>query len=363
LGGVRDTTFVMLIYQNVNESHDWNTAAAMAMLLLAATVVLALMSRWLLARERTAAPRLWQHWLFLALVALATALQRSSAGKPKQPRRPLASAPVHEGLRSVRTVGLIFLVLSVLPLLVLIPMSLTDSAFISFPPPAYSIRWYLNFLDRRDWYMPAVRSFLIAAAVMGLSTFLGVCAALAVSRLQKGTAIAYAIILSPMVVPTVVFALGLYLSFAKVGLIGTYAGIALGHTILAVPYVFIVMNSAFAKVDISFENAAQVLGAGPIRAFVATTLPLIAPAILSAALFAFLISFDDIIISLFISDAQTTTLPKRMWEGIRFEIDPTSVAVSVILLSGSLLVVGIAEFVRSHVQRLQRSSRAIEYFG
>jgi putative spermidine/putrescine transport system permease protein len=360
LGGVQDTTFVMLIYKNINDLDDWNMAAAMAIVLLVATLTLSLTYRLVLAGQTPtgAAPNKWRILIFHFFVSIARMLQSVSKLRYRGERQAASFAGSHGGLRSIAAVGAIFLVISILPMIVLVPLSLSDAAFIAFPPPAYSLRWYANFFSRRDWYTPAIRSLFIAFSVMGISSVLGVCAAISAARLKKGAAAVYGLFLSPMMVPTVVFGLALYLILAKLGLIGTYLGLILGHTVLATPYVLVIMNSALANIDPSLENAAQILGAGPARAFMKTTLPLISPAIFSAALFAFLTSFDDIIIALFISDPRTTTLPKRMWEGIRFEIDPTSVAVSVILVMGSLVAVGAAELVRSRAHHFQMSSRA-----
>jgi ABC-type spermidine/putrescine transport system permease subunit II len=185
------------------------------------------------------------------------------------------------------------------------------------------------------------------------------CGTLAATGLLRGRfpgkTLLMAVILSPMIVPTIVIAIAIYYLFARQRLVGTTMGLVLAHLVLAIPYVVVVVAGALRTVDEALERAALTLGAGRVQAFIRVTLPLIMPAMLTAAFFAFLASFDDLVIALFISGTRAATLPKRMWEGIRFEIDPTTAAVSALLIGLSLVLLGVAEIARIKGQRSGRA--------
>ena len=148
----------------------------------------------------------------------------------------------------------------------------------------------------------------------------------------------------------IILAIALYYLFAGYGLIGSKLGLILAHTVLAVPYVIVVVSAALERIDFSLEQAAWTLGAGKIKAFVKVTLPLIRPAVLTGALFSFLASFDEVVIAIFISGTSAITLPKKMWDGIREEIEPTIAAVAALLIALSLVLVFVAEVLRRRSQ-------------
>jgi putative spermidine/putrescine transport system permease protein len=158
-------------------------------------------------------------------------------------------------------------------------------------------------------------------------------------------------VLSPLIAPVIVLAVALYYLFAALGLNGTIMGLIIGHTILALPYVVVVMSASLESFDVRLEQAAMSLGAGRMRTFFRVTLPLIRSGILIAALFAFLTSFDDVVIALFITGPTTLTLPRRMWDGIRNEINPTIAAVSSLLIVFSWLILGSSEWFRRRYSR------------
>jgi ABC-type spermidine/putrescine transport system permease subunit II len=229
-------------------------------------------------------------------------------------------------------VGVLIIAFLLVPILLLIPLSLSGAQFLQFPPTSLSLRWYHNFFVRPDWMSAARVSLEVGVMVTLLSTLVGTTAALAFHRSHAlPIKLLYPVVISPIVVPTLVIAVALYFSFARAGMIGTRAALVLGHTIIALPIVVIIVMASLKRVNVGPERAARSLGAGPIRAFMHTTLPAIRPAIVSGALFSFLTSFDDVVIALFLGGSNST-LPKRMWDGVQLEIDPTIAAVSSLLV-------------------------------
>jgi putative spermidine/putrescine transport system permease protein len=167
----------------------------------------------------------------------------------------------------------------------------------------------------------------------------------------RGVGVCLGFLTAPAITPTLIIAVGLYFQFARLRLIGPIPGLVLAHLVIALPLVVIVVLGALRRVDEAPERAARSLGAHPVRAFLKTTLHLIRPSILSAAFFAFLASFDDVVMALFLSGTNASTLPKRMWEGVRLEIDPTVAAVSSLLIVLSMVLLAIAEIVNRRAQR------------
>jgi putative spermidine/putrescine transport system permease protein len=194
----------------------------------------------------------------------------------------------------------------------------------------------------------------VAASVVVLATVLGTLAALGLARLRPVLrAFAAALILSPLIVPVIVVAIGIYYAFSRYGLVGTPVGLVLAHTCLAVPFVVISVSASLAGFDRRLEQAALSLGATPWGTFRQVTLPLIRPGVLVGALFAFITSFDELIVALFLSGSGAVTLPRRMWDDLRFAIDPTIAAVSTltIVLTASLLVV--VHLARQRAERMR----------
>ena len=256
----------------------------------------------------------------------------------------MSLSPLRVGLWLVSGLVLVYLVL---PILIIIPTSFGSSAYMDFPPRTWSLRWYTNFFSSRQWTDAAWLSLRVAVVVMIVSTVLGTLAALGIvrGRFRGRQAVEY-VLLSPMVVPVIVFAIGLYFLFAKLHLIGQPAALYLGHTVLATPLVIVIVGSALRNQDRAIEHAARSLGAGYFRTLWEVTLPLIRPAILSGAAFAFLASFDEVLVAIFVGGPAATTLPKRMWDNVRNEIDPTLTAISSLLVVGSLVVLGGVELLR-----------------
>lgn len=234
-----------------------------------------------------------------------------------------------------------------LPVLIVIPLSFSSVRFFVFPPPGWSLRWYVNFFTSREWLGALSMSLALGVLSMLIALGLGTPAALGLARTAfRGKSIVYATVLSPLMVPGIILAIGLYFWLAPIRLIGTPWAIVLGHVVLGVPYVIVVVTAALERFDPSLERAAQSLGANPLRTFLLVTLPIIQPAILSAAFLAFLASFDELIVALFVSGSHTITLPIQMWRGIQFENDPTIAAVSTLFFLVSVLGLAAVQLTR-----------------
>ena len=360
LGGPRDLTYVMLIENQVNTFANWNYAAAMSVIMIIVTAMILGFRHYMSARlgeVRTTRNANMLSYLFARKIeSIASLLRWISLSKTKAVTTGYESHSWN--VPGLSVFGLIVLVLSVAPFAALVPLSFSDAAFIHFPPDEYSLRWYENLFSRRDWTDPILRSALVALIVMLLATMIGLCASISLTRSNgRFMKIAYAGVLSPLLVPTLVYAVALYMTMAKLKLIGSYTGIILAHLILALPFVIVILANALRALDSIYEDAARTLGAHPIRAFLKVTLPLLFPAILTACIFSFLASFDEVVVALFITDSSTKTLPVRMWEGIRFEIDPTSIAVSVLLICLTIAGVLVIELGRLISSRGRYSDR------
>lgn len=243
--------------------------------------------------------------------------------------------------------GILVGVFLIAPIIIIMITSFNDSPYMEFPPQHLSLRWYANFFGSPHWFEPALLSFRVAISTALSAAILGTMAAIGIGRGQfplRRTLEMFFI--SPMVVPVVVMALGLYLLFSGIHVLGTPIALYLGDTVIATPLVIIIVLAAVRSADPAVELAARSLGAGYLGTLWHVTLPVIRPAILSGLAFAFLISFDEVIIAIFLGGPDATTLPKRMWETIRFEIDPTLTAISSLLTCAAVVILIGAEVVR-----------------
>ena len=237
------------------------------------------------------------------------------------------------------------------PILVIVPMSFSESTFLAFPPQGFTLQWYERLITDYSWIEAAVNSVSIALLSAACSVVLGTLAALAIVRGKvpfRGAIMA--ILLSPLIVPFVIVGLAVYITFLGLGLTETTLGFVLVHTSLGVPYVMINVMASLTSVDRRLEMAAMNLGAGPIETFFRITLPLILPGVLAGALFAFITSWDEVVVAIFLAGPDLTTLPVKMWAGIRVQIDPTITAVSTV----SLFIV-LAAFTASGVANALRT--------
>lgn len=242
----------------------------------------------------------------------------------------------------------------VAPILAIVPLSFNAEPYFSYPMPGLSLRWYEDFFGNARWTGALTLSFKLAIVVTLAATALGTMAALGLARTNlPGRSIILAIILLPLIVPVIIVAVAVFMSFGYFNLIGTFAGLALAHTALAVPFVVIAVTSTLASFDWSLQRAAQGLGAPPFTVFRKVILPLILPGVVTGALFAFVTSFDEVVVALFLSSAEQRTLPKQMFSGIREMISPTITAAATIQVALSVcLLIGV-ELLRRRSERLR----------
>jgi putative spermidine/putrescine transport system permease protein len=251
------------------------------------------------------------------------------------------------GTVAVLGIAAAVLVFLIAPVVIIMIVSFSGADYLSFPPPSLSLRWYQRFLGAASWRRAIGVSTQVAILTMIFATILGLAAALALVRgTFRGKGIVYAILLSPTIVPTIITAIALYFFFAKWKVTGSVLAMALGHTVLALPVVVIIMAATLQGFDTRLEMAALSLGASRLLTLRRITLPLIAPGVLSAALFAFLTSFDELLIPLFLSGVEVQTLTVRIWNSLSLEVDPTITAVSSFLIAVTCAVLGASAMLR-----------------
>ena len=238
----------------------------------------------------------------------------------------------------------------VAPLVIVVPMSFSTALSLQFPPPGYGVGYYRQYFSDPRWLVPTCNSFVIAGATTLLTMVLVVPAAFALVRHRfRGKSAVNLLLMMPMIVPLVVSALGYYNTLGRLGLAGTHAGMILAHTALSVPVALLAVTATLKGYDPNLERAAMSAGAGPLRTFWWVTLPVLRPGILVGALFAFLHSFDETVVALFIAGREASTLPKKMFESVRLETDPVISVVSTLLVTAVMLgsLVALAASARS----------------
>ncbi len=242
----------------------------------------------------------------------------------------------------------------VLPILVIVPLSFNSSSFLTYPLSGLSLRWYQEFFGSHEWMLALTNSLVIAPAATLLATAFGTLAAVGLVRGEfRGKGLVMGVLISPMVVPIVIVAVGLYFFFADLGLLNSYAGLILAHAALGVPFVVITVTATLAGYDANLSRAAASLGAPPLLVFRRVVLPLIAPGVISGALFAFATSFDEVVVTLFLASPTQRTLPMQMFGGIRENISPTIAAVATLMITLSVLMLLTMEWLRRRNERLR----------
>jgi len=250
-------------------------------------------------------------------------------------------------------VGLVLVFLA-LPNLIVIPISFNPTTVMEFPPRGFTTHWYKRYAQLPGWLDATFVSFLIAVLTAIISLILGTLAAYGLTRGGfRGKTALRSLLLLPLVVPSLIFAIAIYKLLLALDLVGTIVGFVIAHSVLAIPFVITIMSASLRGVDPTLESAARSLGASRLATLRRITLPLVLPGLLSSALLAFLVSFDELIVALFISDPYISTLPKKLWDGIRMEVDPTLAAVSTILLAVSFAVLLLLASLRKILERRQ----------
>jgi len=256
--------------------------------------------------------------------------------------------------------GLIFFFL-IAPLIVIIPLSFNAVPFFTFTPemlsldPAgYSLQWYEDFFTNDNWHGAVKNSFIIAVFATLIATTLGTIGALGLSRSQMPYKSAImAVLISPMIVPLIISAAGMYFFYSKIGLASTHLGVILAHAALGTPFVVITVTATLVGFDQSLIRAAYNLGASPTVTFFKVIVPLILPGVISGALFAFITSFDEVVVILFVGSYEQRTIPWQMFSGIREQISPTILAVATMLIMVSILLLTSLELIRRRAERLR----------
>ena len=255
---------------------------------------------------------------------------------------------------SLWAICLLVLAFLILPILVIVPLSFSAGSFLSFPLPGLSLRWYREFFASEPWQLSLRNSLIVASATTMLATVLGTLASLGLTRANlPGKPLIMGLILSPMVVPLVIIAVGVYFFYAPLGLTGSLLGLTLAHTALAVPFVVVTVTATLQGFDPNQARAGASLGASPFVVFRRITLPLILPGVIAGALFAFVTSFDEVVVALFLTGPGERTLPRQMFIGIRENISPVIAAAATILICVSIVILTSVELLRRRNERLR----------
>ena len=252
----------------------------------------------------------------------------------------------------------------IMPILVIVPLSFNATNFFTFTPemlslnPAgFSTRHYQDFFTNPDWQNALWNSFRIAPVATLIAVALGTLAAVGLSQSHvPGRGAIMAILISPMIVPTIISAAGMYFFYSRLGLQGTYWGVVLAHAVLGIPFVIITVTATLVGFDRSLVRASASLGADPVRTFFKVQMPLILPGVSSGALFAFITSFDEVVVVLFVGSAQQKTLPWQMFIGLREQVSPTILAVATVLIAISILLLATLEILRRRSEKLRGMS-------
>jgi putative spermidine/putrescine transport system permease protein len=363
LGGRRETMIAQVIIAVIQELLNWRFAGALAVVLLAAAGIVFYLYDRLLGMStlsggaaaadlaggggRGVIPRLGAALGELLIAALGWLSDRlAELGE--------AVLPARSGRRQGRLArlllwlagGLIILFLC-LPSFFVIPVSFTAGTFIEFPPSGFSLRWYETYLGSPGWVDATIRSLVVALATGLLATVLGTAAAFVLVRQRlAGRMAILTLILAPLVLPRIIIAVALFYLYARLNLVGTILSLVLGHTVLAVPYVVITVMAVLKTYDERLDQAAWSLGASKWRTLRHITLPQIRGGIIAGFLFAFITSFDELTVALFVTGGSTSTLPRQMWNDLLLQVNPTLAAVSTVILVLVTLFIIVAELLR-----------------
>ena len=259
--------------------------------------------------------------------------------------------------RFMRLIGILVIVFIAAPLVIVVPMSFSDARSLQFPPPGYWLGYYRAYFSDMNWLLPTWNSILIATATTVLTMALVVPATFALVRHRfAGKSFADLMMLMPLAVPHIVMAVGYYSFLGALRLVHTHFGVVLAHTCLSVPIAFLVLSANLKGFDRNLERAAQSLGASPVQTFIHVTLPILRPGLLISALFAFIQSFDETVVAIFISGRNAETLPRKMFDSIRQEADPVIAVISTLLFLAVLVALGAPLACRGLRSRLAESA-------
>jgi putative spermidine/putrescine transport system permease protein len=359
LGGNGQTMITQVIIEQIQTLPNWGFAGAVSVLLLLTTLGIvaaydalfgmsALTPTVAEARPRSgaladAAARIGKH-LTHGLARLSGGASRLAGRIGLMQRSPIAQWKAGK-IRLCMTMLLVVFI--ALPPIFIVPISFSQSEFMDWPPRGFTLKWYESYFVSGQWVSGTVRSLLVGVLTGLLATVIAAPAAFAFTRREiPGRSIWFALALSPLIVPRIIIALGLFHLYAQLGLIGTSVGLVLGHTVLAIPYVMLTLMAVLRLYDRRLDQAAATLGANAWNTFWRVTFPLIRPGILSGFLFAFLVSFDELTIAIFVTGGLTVTLPKLMWDAALLSVNPGLAAVSSIMLLFVTCLIVVADMLR-----------------
>ena len=367
LGSERETVIVQLIIFQIKDLLNWSFAGAISVMLLVVALVIFVIYDRLVGlstlsggamRVETYGLRNPIGWLGRRLGALAV----EAAGfvcdviarlverlYPPRPER--RSKPV--GRKLLWLAVLLVLAFLAGPAFFVIPVSFTEGSFLGWPPEGFSVQWYRAVFENPLWIEAAIRSFAVALLAGAAGLLLGVPAAFYIVRRARRKTVLIGFLVSPIIMPNIIIAVALFYLFAGIGLVGTTLGLAIGHSVLAVPYVVVTVIAVLKQYDDRLDHAAFTLGADKLRTFRYVTLPLIRSGLIAAFMFAFVISFDELTIALFIAGGQVTTLPRQMWDNALLQVSPTLAAVAAMVLVSMTCVILFSEYLRRRGERLK----------
>jgi putative spermidine/putrescine transport system permease protein len=384
MGSTRDTMLAQGIQNQIEEVSNWGLASSMSILLFVVVIILFFIYNHFLGidmlwggqlKSQTKTPKkdragdgiqgpgiiarikhaIWNEDRTVALERILWSLQDRLA-ELRTALVKLVPAFIQNiklsnfGLNSSCVLAFLFLIF---PILIIIPVAFSNDMFLHFPPQSWGLGLFKSYFSSKLWMSSTKVSLIVAVQVMVFATVLGTLASLSLVRgTYKGKPLWYALILSPMIIPVIISAIASYFFFAKLKLIGTVTGLVLAHTVLAVPFVVIVMTSTLKGFDEELERASMNLGAGRVRTFFKITFPIIRPGIVTATLFAFIASFDELVGAMFICGVRATTLPKQMWDGIRDEINPIIASASALLIFLTIIIMVLIAVMQRRQERL-----------
>jgi putative spermidine/putrescine transport system permease protein len=360
VGGARDTMIGQLIILQINELQNWQLGSALAAILLVSTITICF---------------IYDRIFDLSAVTTGSGRPTSADGRLRRAGLAILNAAglicgaIEEvwkrnirGLRGrvlLSVYAWVMIALLLAPIIAFVPMAFTGSSFLSFPPPNWSARWFEQFFSSPLWLGAMTRSFGIGFAAAAITLLIASMAAYGVARTRSRLGgIAFLLCLSPMMVPSIVIAIALFYLFARMGLVASNIGITIGHTIIAMPVVFMIMLATFKGYDWGLDAAASTLGAGRLRTFWRITLPLVSGGLAVGFVTGFLQSFEELTVALFVGGGIKTTLPKQMWDGILLQVSPVIAAASVVVLIVVIVMFAIIEVLQARRSRSSGPARS-----
>jgi putative spermidine/putrescine transport system permease protein len=349
LGGPRETMIGQLIILQINELQNWQLGSALAAILLVSTIALCIVHDRIFGLSsisedgaRRANPDSPARLASLAAARFAGAVFGTLEEFWKRHIRWFRGSAI------LALYAWVLIAILLVPIIAFVPMAFTKSSFLSFPPEGFSLNWFAQFLQSPLWLGAMIRSFYIGLATAAITVSVASLAALGVARSRSRLSGAvFVMFLTPMMLPSIVIAIALFYLFARISLVATDIGIIIGHTVIAMPIVFVILLATFKGHDWRLDAAASTLGASRVQTFWRVTLPLVQGGIAVGFVTGFLQSFEELTVALFVGGGLKTTLPKQMWDGILLQVSPVIAAASVVVLVVVIVMFAIMELVRN----------------